>query len=176
MRIGSGGEIESQLRRLEHNGPPTATSPADTYRLGRFQAFIEQDCAARREVRHLGRHIDELLDCQGTSLRDEPCIGIVSAATLLCEVSNPRRFDRESKFARWRGTAAVALSSGEGSGLSVKHCLDFRGIRRVNSILLVASVIQAPQQLQATAYLARKTTGPSPTTTPATRPHKGSTQ
>jgi transposase len=49
-------------------------------------------------------------------MRDEPGIGPIAAATLVCEVGDPFRFDRESKFARWCGTGAIALSSGEGSG------------------------------------------------------------
>ncbi len=60
----------------------------------------------------------------------------------MCEVGDPRRFDRESKFARWCGTGAVALSSGEGAGDPVKHRLDFRGNRRINSVLYIASVTQ----------------------------------
>ena len=108
-------------------------------------------------TRHHGG-LDELLDCHGTTLRDEPGIGTIAAATLVCEVGDPHRFDRESKFARWCGTGAVALSSGEGTADPVKHRLDFRGNRRINSVLHIASVTQARQQPQAAAYLTRKTT------------------
>lgn len=151
------GKIESRLRRLEQIDPDTATTPAGRHRLGWLQAFIDQDRAARNEIRRLERLIDELLDRHGTTLRDEPGIGTISAATLLCEVGDPRRFNRESKFARWCGTGAVALSSGEGTGDPVKHRLDFRGNRRINSVLHIASVTQARQQPEAAAYLARKT-------------------
>ena len=88
------------------------------------------------------RDIDALLDEHGTTLRDEPGIGPIAAATLVAEVGDPFRFARESKFARWCGTGAVALSSGEGDGLPVKHRLDFRGNRRINSVLYIASVTQ----------------------------------
>ena len=57
-----------------------------------------------------------LLDEHGTTLRDEPGIGPIAAATLVVEVGDPFRFASESKFARWCGTGAVALSSGEGNG------------------------------------------------------------
>lgn len=63
-------------------------------------------------------------------LRDEPGIGPIAAATLVCEVGDSFRFDRESKFARWSGTGAIALSSGEGSAEPVKYRLDFRGQQR----------------------------------------------
>ena len=102
-QLTTSGKIESRLRRLEHIDPATATTPAGAYRLGRLQAFIGQDRAARSEIRRLERLIEELLDQHGTTLRDEHGIGPIAAATLVCEVGDPRRFDRESKFARWSG-------------------------------------------------------------------------
>ncbi|WP_420437274.1 transposase [Candidatus Poriferisodalis sp.] len=97
--------------RLETIDPDTATTPAGRHRLAWLQAFIDQDRTARREIRRLERLIDELLDQHGTTLRDEPGIGPIAAATLLCEVGDPTRFDREAKFARWCGTGAVALAA-----------------------------------------------------------------
>ncbi|WP_419553798.1 IS110 family transposase [Candidatus Poriferisodalis sp.] len=157
-QLTTNGKIEARLRRLEHIDPDTDTTPAGKYRLEWLQAFIGQDRTARREIRRLERLIDELLDRHGTTLRDEPGIGPISAATLLCEVGDPTRFDRESKFARWCGTGAVALSSGEGAANPVKHRLDFRGNRRINSVLHIASVTQQRSQPQAIAYLAKKAT------------------
>ncbi len=157
-QLTTSGKIESRLRRLEHIDPATAVTPAGAYRLGWLQAFVDQDRAARSEIRRLERLIEELLDQHGTTLRDEHGIGPIAAATLVCEVGDPRRFDRESKFARWCGTGAVALSSGEGTGTPVKHRLDFRGNRRINSVLHIASVTQQRSQPDAAAYPARKTT------------------
>ena len=84
-------------------------------------------------------------------MRAEPGIGPISASTLLCEAGDPTRFGRESKFARWCGTGAIALFSGEGNGGAVKHRLDFGGNRRINSVLRIASVTQP----QATASPAK---------------------
>ncbi len=165
------GKIESRLRRLEHIDPDTATTPAGRHRLEWLQNFIDQDRAARSEIRRLERLIDELLDRHGTTQRDEPGIGPIAAATLLCEVGDPARFGRESKFARWRGTGAVALSSGEGAGDPVKHRLDFTGNRRINSVLHIASVTQQRTQPEAVAYLARKA-GEGKTRREARRAHK----
>ena len=92
------GKIESRLRRLEHLDPAACPTPAGSYRLAQLQAFIEQDREARREIRRLERLIDELLDRHGTTLRDEPGIGPIAAATLLCEVGDPTRFDRETRI------------------------------------------------------------------------------
>ena len=60
----------------------------------------------------------------------------------MAEVRDPFRFATESKFARWCGTGAVALSSGEGAGAPVRHRLDFGGNHRINSVLYIASVTQ----------------------------------
>jgi transposase len=150
------GKIESRLRRLETITPDLDTTPAGAYRLGWLQTFIDQDRASRSEIRRLERLLDDLLDDHGTTLRDEDGIGPIAAATLLCEVGDPFRFDRESKFARWCGTGAVALSSGEGSAEPIKHRLDFRGNRRINSVLYIASVTQARATPAAVEYLARK--------------------
>lgn len=97
------------------------------------------------------------LDDHGTTLRDEDGIGPIGAATLICEVGGPPRFVTESKFARWSGTGAVALSSGEGTGQPLRHRVDFRGNRTVNSLLYIASITQAREHPDAKAHRARKT-------------------
>ena len=101
---------------------------------------------ARRcaEIRRLERDLVRLLDEHGTTLREEPGIGPIAAATLVVEVGDPFRFASESKFARWCGTGAVALSSGEGAGIPVRHRLDFGGNRRINSVLYIASITTPP--------------------------------
>ena len=152
------GKIESRLRKLEHVTVAASSTIAGDYRLAWLIPFIETDRAARREIRQLERLIDELLDEHGTTLRDEDGVGTIAAATLVCEVGDPFRFCRESKFAKWCGTGAVALSSGEGSGLPVKHRLDFRGNRRINSVLYIASITQQRDQDLARDYIARKIT------------------
>lgn len=150
------GKIESRLRRLADIDPADATTPAGAYRLGWLQDIIAQDRQARADIRRLERELDRLLDTHGTTLRDEAGINTIGAATLLCEVGDPFRFARESKFARWCGTGAIALSSGEGEGPPQRHRLDFRGNRRINSVLHIASVTQQRDLPQAADYLARK--------------------
>ncbi|MFT7602197.1 MAG: hypothetical protein ACI8TP_005164, partial [Acidimicrobiales bacterium] len=66
---------------------------------------------------------------------------------------------------------AVALSSGEGTGVPVRHRLDFRGNRRVNSMLYTVSVTQARVMPEAAVYLTRKT-GEGKTRREARRAHK----
>jgi transposase len=150
------GKIESRLRHLERIDATVVSTLAGKYRLGWLLPLVDQDRSARREIRRLERVIDELLDEHGTTLREEAGIGPIAAATLLCEVGDPHRFSRESKFARWCGTGAVALSSGEGNGPPVKHRLDFRGNRRINSVLYIASVTQQRDGEAARLYIDRK--------------------
>jgi transposase len=150
------GKIESRLRALEHIDTTVATTRAGAYQLSWLLLVIAADRADRAEIRRLERHIDALLDEHGTTLREEPGIGPIAAATLLVEVGDPHRFATEAKFARWCGTAAVALSSGEGDGVPKRHRLDFRGNRRVNSVLHIVSVTQARSHQPAKDYLERK--------------------
>lgn len=150
------GKIEGRLRRLETIDTTVCSTLAGEYRLSWLIPLIDQDRDVRRKIRALERDIDELLDDHGTTLRDEPGIGTISAATLVCEVGDPFRFARESKFARWCGTGAIAISSGEGSGLPVKHRLDFKGNRRINSVLYLASITQQRDRPDARVYIDRK--------------------
>ena len=157
-QIDTTGKIESRLRQLEQINTTTVSTIAGEYRLSWLLPLIDQDRAMRREIRHLERDIDQLLDEHGTTLRDEPGIGTIAAATLIVEVGDPFRFARESKFARWSGTGAVALSSGEGDGRPVKHRLDFGGNRRINSVLYIASVTQQRDRDDARTFINRKLT------------------
>ncbi len=170
-QLSTKGKIESRLRRLETIDATQASTTAGEYRLSWLLPLIDQDRQARREIRRLERLLDELLDDHGTTLRDEHGIGPIAAATLLAEVGDPFRFARESKFARWCGTGAVALSSGEGDGEPVRHRLDFRGNRRINSVLYIASVTQQRDYEPARTYLARKS-GEGKTRREARRAHK----
>lgn len=150
------GKIEARLRRLGEIDISTVSTMSGEYRLSWLIPLVDQDRAARCEIRRLERDIDALLDEHGTTLRDEPGIGTINTATLITQVGDPFRFARESKFARWCGTGAVAVSSGEGAGLPVKHRLDFGGNRRINSVLHITSVTQQRDNHDARAYIDRK--------------------
>ena len=170
-RLTTKGKTESRLRRLENLDPESASTLAGQYRLGWLIPIIDRDREASREIRALERQLDDLLDTHGTTLRDEPGIGPIAAATLLCEVGDPFRFSRESKFARWSGTGAVALSSGEGAGKPVRHRLDFRGNRRINSVIYIVSITQQRDTEIARTYIQRKI-GEGKTRREARRSHK----
>jgi transposase len=157
-RLGSTGKIETRLQRLAtlDIDPGEVSTAAGRYRLSWLLPLAEQDRRAVAEIRRLERELARLLDRHGTSLRDEPGIGVIAAATLVVEVGDPFRFASESKFARWCGTGAVALSTGEGRAAPVRHRLDFGGNRRVNSVLYIASITQQRFTPDARVYLERK--------------------
>jgi transposase len=156
-QLTTSGKIEARLRRLE-TLTQTDTTPAGQYRMSWLLPLIDRDRAARSEIRALERELERLLDEHGTSLRDEPGIGPIAAATLVVEVGRPSRFSSESKFARWCGTGAVAISSDEGHSRPTRHRLDFGGNRRINSVLYIASVTQQRQVDCARDYIQRKLT------------------
>ena len=155
-QLSNHGKIESRLRRLEDIDISTVSTDSGGYRLSWLVPLIDQDRLARREIRRLERLIDQLLDEHGTTLRDEAGVGPIAAGTLLCEVGDPHRFATESKFARWCGVGAVALSSGEGPEQPNHHRLDFGGNHRINSVLYMASVTQARDHPDAVRFLDRK--------------------
>ena len=150
------GKLEARLLKLETIDTTTVSTQAGAYGVSWLLPLIEQDRQARRRIRQLEHRIDELLDAHGTTLRDEPGVGPITAATLICEVGDPFRCARETKFALWCGAGAVAVSSGEGDAQPIRHRLDTGGNRRVNSVLYIISVTQQRQQPDAQAFLARK--------------------
>jgi transposase len=155
-QLGTHGKVDGRLRRLARIDTQVATTLAGRYRLEWLVAWIAQDRAWVSEINRLEGDLETLLDEHGTSLRDEPGIGPIGAATLVVEVGHPIRFATEAKFARWCGTGAVALSSGEGDGRPVRHRLDYGGNRRINSVLYMASVTQQRDVDAARVYIARK--------------------
>ncbi len=156
VQLNTTGKVEGRLRRLESIDTSAPTTLAGEYRLSWLVPLIDQDRAQRREIRRLERLIETLLDEHGTTLRDEDGVGPIIAATLVCEVGDPSRFATESKFAKWSGTGAVAVSSGEGAGVPTRHRLDFGGSRRINSALYVISVVQQRDNDIAAGYIDRK--------------------
>lgn len=157
-QLGSHGKVESRWARLTtlDIDPAAVSTTAGAYRLSWLTRLVEDDRRAAAEIRRLERELGRLLDEHGTTLREESGIGAIAAATLIVEVGDPFRFASESKFARWCGVGAVALSTGEGAGIPVRHRLDFGGNRRINSVLYVASITQQRFHPDARIYFERK--------------------
>lgn len=155
-QLSTGTRIEVRLRELEAIASSSRTTEAGDYRFSWLIELAVSDRAALAQIRRLERELDALLDEHGTTLRDEVGISTVGAATLLCEVGNPFRFTTESKFARWSGTGAIAVSSGEGDAAPVRHRLDWGGNRTINAVLYRMSVTQQRCHEPAAGYIDRK--------------------
>ena len=92
--------------------------------------------------RELARELARLVHDSGSSLTELCGIADRSAAELLVEVGDPRRFASRGAFARFNGTAPLPASSAEGDGEPVRHRLNRGGNRRVNSVLHLMAVTQ----------------------------------
>jgi transposase len=101
------------------------------------RTIIELD----RRDREITRELAKLVAAAGSTLGDLCGLDTRSAAELLVEVGDPRRFT-EGGFARFSGTAPVPASSGEGPGEPVRHRLSRGGNRRVNAVLHRMAVTQ----------------------------------
>ena len=90
--------------------------------------------ALDREERLVARELAALVMATGSTLAKLRGIATRSAAELLVEVGDPRRFT-EGGFARFNGSAPLPCSSGEGAGEPVRHRFNPHGNRRVNCVL-----------------------------------------
>ena len=82
-----------------------------------------------------------LVASQKSTLADLCGLSTKSAAELLVETGDPRRFT-EGGFARFNGTAPIPASSGEGDGEPVRHRLDQGGNRQINAVLHRMAITQ----------------------------------
>ena len=108
------------------------------------------------EARAIEKHMRELLVEHGSTLTDVFGIGPVMATEMVLRVGDPTRFASEASFARWNGTAPVAMSSGEGDGPPTRHRLDLGGCRAINRALHIVSITQAGRDPRAIEFVAKK--------------------
>ncbi|HET9303170.1 MAG TPA: transposase [Propionibacteriaceae bacterium] len=151
----AGRKVLPRLRAVLNAGryPATAAERELLELLGELHTDIaELDV----RIRVLEKRLAALIAACGSTLLDEPGIGVVTAATLLAEVGDPARFRNESAFNRWWGGAPVAISSGEGDGEPLRHRLDLLGNRTINSVIYTISITQSRYHQPARDYLARK--------------------
>jgi transposase len=134
----------------------TTPTPAAAIRLRHLTEIVADHDELTARIKAVEVDLRRLVRTTGSTLRDETGIDWVLAARPLVEVGDPTRFRSESAFARWCGSAAVAVSSSEGGGSPTRHRLDLGGNRRINSVLHIASVVQGRVHHDARAFIARK--------------------
>lgn len=111
------------------------------------------------DVRRLDHQLTALKDriaaevlASATTVTDVHGVGPLGAATIIGHTRNAGRFPTAGHFARYNGTAPIEASSGP----RVRHRLNPRGNRRVNSALHVAAVTQIAHDTPGRAYYERK--------------------
>jgi transposase len=144
---------------------------AEELKIERLEAALADITTLNRRIKDLDTQILPLLAELGSTLTEIRGVGVVSAMQLLVQIGDPRRFPTEAQFARWCGSAPVALSSGEGHGPARRHRLDLGGNRNVNSILHTVHITQIRCHPPAKAYMAKKI-GENKTKREARRAHK----
>jgi transposase len=115
--------------------------------LARIIALTAEAGQAERELASLVRHlVPALLQVAG--------VGVITAAKILGEIGDIRRFRSLPAFARHNGTAPIPASSG--TGKDGPHRLNRAGNRQLNAALHRIAIVQARCHDGARALLARR--------------------
>jgi transposase len=109
------------------------------------------------EVRSLGRQAAELERLMGVRVAGHPLlrlpgVGVLTAARLVAEVGEIRRFRSPAAFAMLAGVAPIPASSGEVQRMRLNR----GGNRRLNRALYTIALSQAWHHPPARAYMARR--------------------
>lgn len=136
------GDVRARLAVLAERDRGRSWDAPTTLRLQMLDDYTARIRCLDQEERQVTKQLAALTRQVGSTL-DELCgLDTRSAAELLVEVGDPRRFAGEGAFARFNGTAPLEASSGEGKGEPVRHKLNLGGNRRVNAVLHRMAVTQ----------------------------------
>jgi len=109
-----------------------------------------------RKIKALKKELTALVTARGSTLLQLTGIGPSSAARLLVDVGDIRRFADRDRFASWNGTAPLDASS----GAQQRHRLSRAGNRRINRALHIMAIVQLRHPGAGRAYFdARKASG-----------------
>jgi transposase len=105
-----------------------------------------------KKLKDLMRRLQTHVEASGTSVTSIKGVGVATAAMILGEVGDVRRFPSRDHFATYTGTAPLEVSSGEVD----RHRLSRSGNRRLNHALHIVALSQARTDERGRAYLAKK--------------------
>lgn len=105
-----------------------------------------------RAINALERELATLVATLAPQLLAEPGCGVLTAAKLIGEIADIRRFATDAKLARITGTAPISASSGR----TERHRLDRGGNRQLNCALHRLAVTKGRLDPDSSVYLARK--------------------
>lgn len=107
---------------------------------------LDAECLA------LEGRIRALVRLSGSSLPTIPGVAAITAAKLMGETGDPRRFRSSPAFAAMSGTAPIPASSGQTS----RHRLNRGGNRQLNRALHIIALTQSRTDPRAKAYIERR--------------------
>ena len=152
-RTGHVNRLHGDLEKIRCGYHRTISAITSDKALTRVMRLLCGDTGARanvargrvRHIRELNRQIAELTSqigalvaASGTTLTEIHGIGALTAADILAEVGDPRRFATKAKFAMANGTAPLEASSGR----IVRHRLNRGGNRQLNRAIHTAAITQ----------------------------------
>lgn len=136
------GSVRVRLGAIAERDRSRSWDAPTALRLQLLDDYAARIATLDAEERRVAKQLAALTRQAGSTL-DELCgLDTRSAAELLVEVGDPRRFAGEGAFARFNGTAPLAASSGEGKDEPLRHRLNLGGNRRVNAVLHRMAVTQ----------------------------------
>ncbi|HVX68650.1 MAG TPA: IS110 family transposase [Mycobacteriales bacterium] len=100
-----------------------------------YTGELERLDARRKDLK---KQISDLLTEHPTTLLEVTGLAAVTAAKILAEVGDVRRFPSKHHFASYTGTAPIDVSSGDNN----RHRLNRGGNRRLNHAVHIAAVVQ----------------------------------
>jgi len=114
--------------------------------------FLDDLVTFDRKIKDINGRIKTAVEATGTTLTNIKGVVITTAAVVLGEVGDVRRFPSKHHFASYTGTAPLEVSSGE----VLRHRLSRAGNRKLNSALHHAAMSHKRTDEQGIAYYERK--------------------
>jgi transposase len=114
--------------------------------------LIEDLAVVDRKLKDLDKRLAAAVEATGTTITDIKGVGVATAAMILGEVGDVRRFPSRNHFATYTGTAPRDVSSG---GVN-KHRLSRAGNRKLNHALHIIALSNKRYDERGNAYYAKK--------------------
>ena len=114
--------------------------------------LVDDLTALDRKLKDLDQRIKPAVDATGSTLTDIVGVGYATAAVILGEVGDVRRFPSKHHFATYTGTAPLEVSSGE----VVRHRLSRAGNRQLNHALHIVALSHKRYDDRGGEYYAKK--------------------
>ena len=114
--------------------------------------LIDDVAALDKKLKDINTRLKTAVEATGTTITTVKGIGVATAAMILGEVGDVRRFPSRNHFATYTGTAPREVSSGEVD----RHRLSRAGNRQLNHALHIAAMSNKRTDARGSAYFAKK--------------------